>query len=121
MVDMDFVQTTYEVQSIFMFSNFMYVFSVIAFSISKPWKKYFFTNWPFMIVLILVFTYDILICLVPEARLEVFYMQTFDMQWQGLMCGMGCAYGIFMYIMQKGILENVFNWLREKYPDKNWL
>jgi len=48
-----------------MFSNFMYVFSVLAFCISKPWKKYFFTNLPFMIVLTLNFTYDVLVCLVP--------------------------------------------------------
>lgn len=74
LVDYTFVQTTYEVQSIFMFSNFMYVFSVIAFSISRPWKKIFLTNIPFMIVLVLVFTYDILICLVPDSRLTVFFM-----------------------------------------------
>ena len=120
-VDNEFVLTTYEVQSIFMFSNFLYVFSIMAFSISRPWKKYFFTNIPFMIVLVLVFTYDILICVVPQARLEVFFLQEFDMRWQGLMCGMGCAFGIFMYIVQKVFLESLFNWLREKYPDKQWL
>lgn len=37
------------------------------------------------------------------------------------MCGMGCAFGIFMYIVQKALLENLFNWLREKYPEKQWL
>lgn len=121
LVDNEFVQTTYEVQSIFMFSNFMYVFSVMAFSISRPWKKFFFTNWPFMIVLVLVFAYNFLICLYPPARLEIFFVQEFDMRWQGLMCGMGCAFGVFMYIVQKLCLENMFNWLREKYPEKQWL
>jgi len=48
-------------------------------------------------------------------------MQPFDMRWQGLMCGMGIGYGIFMYIVQKVLLENLFNSLREKYPEKQWL
>lgn len=117
----DFSLTTYEVQSIFMFSNFMYVFSVVAFSISKPWKKAFYTNPYFMVVLILVFIYNILICVVPESRIPLFFLENFDMRWQGLICGMGCAYGIFMYVVQKFLLEPLFRSLREKYPDKQWL
>jgi magnesium-transporting ATPase (P-type) len=104
-----------------MFSNFMYVFSVMAFSISKPWKKTFLTNIPFMVVLTIIFSYSVIICLVPEARIPIFDLDTLDMRFQGLMCGMGCAFGIFMFIIQKLILENLFNYLREKYPEKGWL
>lgn len=117
----DFSLTNFEVQTIFMFSNFMYLFSVVAFSISKPWKKEFYTNPYFMVVLIIVFAYDIIICLVPEARIPDFFINTFDMRWQGLLCGLGCAFGVFMYIVQKFMLEPLFRTLREKYPEKQWL
>jgi phage shock protein PspC (stress-responsive transcriptional regulator) len=104
-----------------MFSNFMYVFSVVAFSISKPWKKEFFTNPLFMVVLIVIFAYNVLICVVPQSRIPDFFIIEYDMQWQGLVCGLGCAFGLFMYIVQKFMLEPMFRALREKYPEKQWL
>lgn len=104
-----------------MFSNFMYVFSVIAFCISTPWKKHFVTNPWFMIVLILVFTYDILICMVPESRIPDFMIGEFDITYRGTICGMAIAFGLFMYVLQKFVLEGLFNHLREKYPEKHWL
>lgn len=35
----DFIMDTPETNIIFLFSNFMYIISLIAFSISKPWRK----------------------------------------------------------------------------------
>lgn len=37
--DNDFTLDTIEASVLFLFTNFMYLFSFIAFSISKPWRK----------------------------------------------------------------------------------
>jgi magnesium-transporting ATPase (P-type) len=103
-VEEDFVTNTYEVQSLFMFSNFMYIFTVMAFTIGSPWKRFFGTNPFFMIVLVFVMTYSILICVVPKARLGKFELQEFDMRWQGMLLGLGFAFGIYMYVLQKFVL-----------------
>jgi hypothetical protein len=72
-----FPPLTPETGIIFLFSNFMYIFSFIAFSISKPWKKEFYTNIRFMIALTCVFTYSSLIVVVPAARFSL--LQIFGM------------------------------------------
>lgn len=68
----DWNTASYEVQSIFMFSNFMYIFTVLAFTIGAPWKRPFFFNPFFLLVLVLIFTYSVLICVVHKARISKF-------------------------------------------------
>lgn len=98
----------------------MYTFSVVAFSISHPFKKFFVTNLPFTIVLIIIFTYDVLIILVPASRVPLFLLETailpINYKYQGLLLGYSLGVGIFMYVCQKFILEPIFNSLREKHP-----
>jgi hypothetical protein len=98
----------------------MYIFSVVAFSVSHPFKKLFVTNLPFTIVLIIIFVYDVLIILLPAARVPQFLMDTgilpIDYRYQGLLLGYSLGVGLFMYVCQKFILEPIFNSLREKYP-----
>jgi hypothetical protein len=53
----------------------MYICTLIAFSIGAPWKKPFYTNMPFMIILAISLAYSIIIVVVPEARLPVFYLE----------------------------------------------
>jgi magnesium-transporting ATPase (P-type) len=55
-----------------MFSNIMYIFTLLAFSISKPWRKDFYTNPLFMIVLIVMLSYSLIMIVVPGARLALF-------------------------------------------------
>lgn len=61
-----------EGNSIFLFVNNMYLFSVLAFNISRPWRKEVFTNLPLVIVACLAITYNTLIAVVPGARLGIF-------------------------------------------------
>jgi hypothetical protein len=50
----------------------MYIFTLLAFSIAKPWRKHFVTNPLFMIVLIIILTYSLVMIVVPAARLSLF-------------------------------------------------
>lgn len=83
----------------------MYIFSFIAFSISKPWKKEFYTNIRFMIALICVFTYSSLIVVVPAARfslLQIFGMTNKVVTLYVLLVAI--MFGMVMYINQKFVL-----------------
>jgi F0F1-type ATP synthase membrane subunit b/b' len=35
--------------------------------------------------------------------------------------GLAIGFGIFIYIVQKFILEPMFNWLKVKYPENKWI
>jgi len=50
----------------------MYLFSVLAFNISKPWRKDFWTNIPLLLVVLMALAYNILATLIKEADWEVF-------------------------------------------------
>jgi magnesium-transporting ATPase (P-type) len=59
---------TPEVQALFLFGNFMYIATIIT-ACSSQWKKPFYTNWIFTFLLVIIFIYDILICVYPQSRL----------------------------------------------------
>ena len=84
----------------------MYLFSVIAFSISYPWKKPFWTNWVFMLVYSIIFIYSVLIVMVPAARIPIFNMWDLNnsASFNGMMLGLALIFGIFMYVEQKFML-----------------
>ena len=94
----------------------------MAFSISRPWRKEFYTNIPFMIVLLLVLSYSIVIIVVPQARLFLFELSYLDYEPLNLYI-MGLALGMsaIIYVNQKFVLEPVFSLIKAKYPDKKWI
>ncbi len=100
----------------------MYIFTLIAFTIGEPWKRSFYTNIPFMIVLVLSLAYSIIIVVVPDSRLALFkvvYMN--DSSLNGFVLGTALGFGIFIFILQKAVLEPGSLWLRKKYPENKWL
>lgn len=50
----------------------MYLFSVLAFNISKPWRKDFWTNIPLLIMAIVALTYNVLATIIKEVDWDVF-------------------------------------------------
>jgi hypothetical protein len=42
----------------FIFTNNVYVATMLAFNIAKPWREYFFTNIPLMVAVILTICYN---------------------------------------------------------------
>jgi hypothetical protein len=82
----------------------MYVFSVLAFTISRPWRKGFYTNPFFMMALVIILTYNILIAVVCGARFKSFMLSCFDSRFQFLLLGLGLSFGLGMYLVQKILL-----------------
>lgn len=56
-----------EGNAIFIFVNNIYLFSVLAFNISSPWRKEFWTNVPLVIVAVLALAYNVVSTVVPAA------------------------------------------------------
>jgi magnesium-transporting ATPase (P-type) len=78
----------------------MYIFTLIAFTIGRPWKKPFYTNKPFMVVLFISLTYSILIVILPLARLAVFEVKYLDSEKiNGFVLGVALGFGIFIFIL----------------------
>jgi hypothetical protein len=83
----------------------MYIFSLLAFSIAKPWRKNFWTNLPFMIVLFIVFTYCVLLTVVPESRWDEFDVSfMISERLNGFILGISILFSAFIYGVQKFIL-----------------
>jgi len=83
----------------------MYIFTLIAFTIGEPWKKPFFTNIPFMIVLAIALIYSIIIVIAPSARIPLFdieYMSYDNIN--GFVLGVALGFGIFIFSFQKLVL-----------------
>jgi len=57
----------YEDAVTFLFANYPYVISAIAFNTGKPFRKYFWTNYPFTIVAAVTWLLNSLMLLLPSA------------------------------------------------------
>ena len=100
----------------------MYIFSFLAFSISKPWREEFWTNGPFMVVLVIVFSYSVLLAIVQDERISIFKLAWMTSERLNVfVLGMGLLFGIFIYSAQKFLLEPISTWLKERHPDKKWI
>lgn len=117
-----FALNTPETNIIFLFANFMYIFTFLAFSISKPWRKEFYTNIPFSICFVLILAYSIIITVVPQARLSIFdvsFMNYMPMNVFVLFVGLIIS-GLILF-NQKCLLEPFSAYLRGRYSHKKWI
>jgi cation-transporting ATPase 13A2 len=64
----DFITESMDQSTLFFTSNFLYLVSVISFSISKPFKKRFYTNIWFTLNLFILYIYAIIIIFEPKSR-----------------------------------------------------
>jgi len=75
-----------------------------------------------MVVLVIVFTYSVLLTIVPDARLNIFNISWLtDERLNIFVLGMSLLFGFFIYSAQKFVLEPISTWLKDKHPDKKWL
>lgn len=88
----------------------MYVFTLLSFSISRPWRKEFYTNAPFTVILILVLILSTILVVVPESRPD--FMQLDMITYKPLLTYvilMAWGAGLLIYFLQKFVLEPFFN------------
>jgi len=57
----------YEDVVTFLFANFPYVITAVAFNTGKPFRKYFWTNYPFLLVVVVTWIFNSLLLLLPSA------------------------------------------------------
>lgn len=118
----DFVMGGLEASTMFVFSNNLYVMTMLAFNIAKPWREYFFTNLPLMAAVIISVAYNQMLILWEEATWSEFFVSslpTMNLRWT--IFGVSWAFGIVIYINQRAILVPLFDWLAKKYPNVKWL
>jgi cation-transporting ATPase 13A3/4/5 len=71
----DFIFDSPENNCLFVVSNFYYLASVLAFTITKPWKEPVYTFWPFVLCFIFNLAYSICIAIVPQLRFSEFALR----------------------------------------------
>jgi len=112
-----------EANAIFIFVNNLYLFTALAFNISRPWRKEAFTNPPLIIVTLLGVAYNTLIAVVSASRLGVFELSNMpderNLALTIYLGGLGLS--LFLYINQKCIMEPLSERLIKNHPDKKWL
>jgi len=94
-----------ESNAIFVMVNNIYLASVLAFNISDPWRKEFYTNLPLMIVAVLTLVYNTLLTFLPDldwSQFELTHIITMNLRLALFLGGM--AFSLFMYINQKCIM-----------------
>lgn len=123
-----------ETCTIFIFVNNLYVMTMIAFNIAKPWREYFFTNLPLMIAIFFTIAYNqILIFWKDGSFIELHaydYLPDtqpdgstipgdYSMRW--VIFGASWGFGVLILVLQKLVFEPVSGYLIKKYPEHKWL
>jgi len=96
---------------------------MLAFSIAKPWRAYFFTNIPLMIIIIFVVFWNFFLLLYGTSGLDELYVHanfpTMEIRWA--IFGFSVGLSVLIYINQKLFLEPLCGYLIKTYPQKKWL
>lgn len=75
--------------------------------------------------MLIVFIYDICLCLIPQSRLNIFNFNVINLPFSfklGLwICGCGIITGLIMFIVQKIILMPIFKYLKIKFKYVKWI
>ena len=101
-----FIVDTPEANILFLFSNFMYIFTLLNSTISYPWREPFYKNKIFLIILAFVLPYTVLMVVVPGARLSIFYISYMtSTSLNFFILGMAFIIGLLMYLVQRCIIE----------------
>jgi hypothetical protein len=108
---------------LYIFTNNIYVITMVAYNISKPWREGFYTNLPLMIMIGLALLYNHIILFWAEGT----WVLLFDSKWlpdynsRWVIFGASWGFGLIIYFLQKVVFEPTSNWLVKKYPQHKWL
>jgi magnesium-transporting ATPase (P-type) len=118
----DLVLNGVENNAIFVFVNNIYLVSVLAFNISRPWRKEFYFNAPLVVAAALALTYNVVMALVAGADWDIFdiiHLISFEVRLYLTLASL--LFSILIYVCQKAILEPLSYKLIKRYPKKKWL
>ncbi len=113
---------SYENTSVFWVSSFQYLSTVVAFSVSKPFRKALYTNKVFSIALFLMIAFNIYLVVTPDQWAINFFefeedgMTTHFKLWIGIIVIVNF---VITYIMEKVFIWYVTVWWKRRTDRKN--
>ena len=115
-----FLYDSVENNTLFLVGNFFFLGSIMGFLITRPWKKPFWTYWPFTLLYFAVLVYTALLVIYPPERLPVFHLnQVNSKSFCYFLFSLGLGVGVFLVIfVQQYVLIPLFRW-REEVSLKN--
>lgn len=118
----DFVLDGVEANATFTFVNNVMLVSVLAFSISHPWRKQFWTNLPFLIVTLLALAANVVLNLVEQADWGKFMLSHLvSFKLRAWLLGTSLGFALLIYGVQKWVLEPISYRLVKKYHKIPWI
>ena len=115
----DFLKESTENNIAFLVSNCFLLASIIGFIITQPWKKEFYTYWPFTVFYLLAVIYTLLIIIVPDVRFSLFNLnkiQSQDFCW--FLFAVAVSVSLLIIFIQKCVYIPLFRWLREREEER---
>ena len=104
-----------ECTTIFVFSNMMYLSAITAFSISKPFRKPFYTNLWFTFNFFGLYLYNFLIIFFPWTRLPGFeFNESITSEWLFEVSLIGLISNLIIYLFEKLICNSLFLYFSSK-------
>lgn len=114
------LEDTIEGNAIFIISNFLYLFSVVAFTITVPWKKEIYTYLPYAILFAVFFTYSVMMGYYYNIGLEAFNLTYIDdKETATYLMGVGIVSGIMMCFIQRIIFPAIYKLIDERDDPHN--
>jgi hypothetical protein len=108
---------------LYLFTNNIYVITMIGYNIAKPWREWFWTNPPLVFAIIFALFYNHVLLFWSEAS----WVLLFDPSWlpnyytRWVIFGTSWGFGVVIIFLQKVVFEPLAIWLIMKYPQKKWL
>jgi magnesium-transporting ATPase (P-type) len=94
---------------LFLFSNFLYLSSIIISAITEPWRKPLYTNVPFVVTFLIVTAYSVFIVVLPPVRVtffEISYMDDTNVNLFVLVVGL--LFAMLCFLNKKILIDKCF-------------
>lgn len=103
----------------FLVSNCFLLATIVGFIITRPWKKEFYTYWPFTLFYLGALVYTLLIIVVPASRLGLFRLNRIKSQDFCLFIfAVAVSVSLLVVFMQKCVYIPFFRWLKASREDR---
>ncbi|KAL4505183.1 hypothetical protein ABPG72_016250 [Tetrahymena utriculariae] len=116
--DEDARKSCYESTTLFLFANFQYISTCIAFSIGKPFKKEFYTNRLFTFSVVLITSISLVIQLIPNSFTRSFLAVFEKVQLDGQQPKSEMPYSFLLVLLGLSFGSAIANIFFEKYVVK---
>ena len=109
----DFMKESAENNITFLVCNFFFLASIIGFTITKPWKKEFYTYWPFMAFFLFSLAYTTMMVVWPPSRFSMLNLTFLKSEsYNQFMMFIGLGVGLLLIFIQRCVFVPLFKWIK---------